>query len=121
MKRALHLLARSFVENERLSPRLLTVFAFVGAALLLIWRGATTPAHVEGGIILTAWPPEYIWSGLMLTIAGLLGLGKVVESWQRVKLEGPPEAPQIDQSTTIKADTAPVSADTVNVNTAPGP
>lgn len=73
-------LYNSVTEGGRLSPRLVTVFAFVTAALLLLWRGATVPARVEAGVILTAWPPEYIWSGVCLIIAGLLGLGKVTDA-----------------------------------------
>ena len=80
MKRLLTGFLLSFTEDGRLSPRLVTVFAFVTAALLLLWRGATTPPTVEAGVILTAWPPEYIWSGVCLIIAGLLGLGKVTDA-----------------------------------------
>lgn len=103
----LRLIGRSVVEDDRLSPRLLTVFAFVLAALWLIYHGATTPAKVENGIILTAWPPEYIWSGLCLIIAGLLGLGKVVNAFTKVKMEGPAPVPD----TVVQAD--------VNVNQTP--
>lgn len=73
-------LYRSVTENERLSPRLATVFVFVAAAIMLLYHGATTPPKVEGGIILSAWPPEYIWSGVCLIIAGLLGLGKASDA-----------------------------------------
>ena len=107
-------LYRSVTENDRLSPRLATVFAFVAAALALLWHGARTPAVVLNGVIITAWPPEYIWSGLCLIIAGLLGLGKVVDAYAKVKLEGPPA----DNSTTIQADAASVSANTVNLTSA---
>lgn len=81
MMRLLRLVGRSVIENDRFSPRLLTVFAFVLAALLLLYKGATTLPTVVGGVIISAWPPEYIWSGLILLIAGLLGLGKVVNAW----------------------------------------
>lgn len=110
MKPVLRLLGRSFVEDERLSPRLLTVFAFVLAALWLLWRGAITPPQVQGGIILTAWPPEYIWNGLFLTIAGLLGLGKVVNAWQ-----SKPAAPgTIVQAQSVQADVQVQGDATVN-------
>lgn len=105
-------LYRSVTENDRLSPRLATVFAFVAAALALLWHGARTPAVVLNGVIITAWPPEYIWSGLCLIIAGLLGLGKVVDAFTKVKLEGPPPAPD----TQINAESAPVSGENVTVN-----
>lgn len=107
-------LYRSVTENDRLSPRLATVFAFVAAALALLWHGARTPAVVLNGVIITAWPPEYIWSGLCLIIAGLLGLGKVVDAFTKVKLEAPPA----DNSTTIQTDSAAVSANTVNMTSA---
>lgn len=112
MKRLFTGFLLSFTENERLSPRLVTVFAFSTAALGLLWRGAMVPPRVEGGIIITSWPPEYIWSGLCLLIAGLLGLGKVVDSWKTVRLEGPPPAP-----TTIVADTAAISTGPANITT----
>lgn len=114
MLKPIRFLYRSVTENDRLSPRLATVFAFVAAALALLWHGARTPAVVLNGVIITAWPPEYIWSGLCLIIAGLLGLGKVVDAYAKVKLEGPPA----DNSTTIRAESAPISATTVNL-TAP--
>ena len=112
MKRLLTGLLLSFTEGGRISPRLTTVFAFSAAALWLLYRGSTVPATVVGGIVLSPWPPEYIWSGLCLLIAGLLGLGKVVDSWKTVRLEGPPPG-----ATTIVAETAPVSADTANITT----
>ncbi len=74
-----HVLTRSIVENDRISPRLLTTFAFTGAALALLWRGAMKSPEVINGIVISSWPPEYIWSGLLLLIAALLGLGKAVE------------------------------------------
>ena len=112
MKKALALLGNSFVENGRVSPRLVTVFAFTLAALWLLYRGSTVEAKVVGGIVLSPWPPEYIWSGLCLLIAGLLGLGKVVDAYAKVKLEGPPPVPD----TQILAETAPVSANSVTLN-----
>lgn len=74
------LLVRSITENDRISPRLLTVFVFVFAAVALLARGAFKQPQVVNGIVLSSWPPEYIWSGLLLLIAGLLGLGKVTEA-----------------------------------------
>jgi len=97
---------RSVTENERLSPRLATVFVFVAAAVGLLWHGATTPARVEGGIILTAWPPEYIWSGVCLIIAGLLGLGKVTDA--------------LVTRSKIQADAAVATAETTGQNPGAG-
>ena len=74
------LLLRSVTEGEKLSPRLLTVFAFVVATLALLWRGAAKRPEVISGIIISSWPPEYIWLGLLGLIAGLLGLGKVADT-----------------------------------------
>ena len=76
----LQLLLRSVTEGEKLSPRLLTVFAFVVATLALLWRGAAKRPEVIQGIIISSWPPEYIWLGLLGLIAGLLGLGKVADT-----------------------------------------
>ena len=75
------LLVRSVTEGEKLSPRLLTVFAFVLATLALLWRGAAKSPEVVQGIIISSWPPEYIWLGLLGLIAGLLGLGKVADTF----------------------------------------
>ena len=75
-----HLLLNSVVEAGKFSPRLLTVFAFVQAALALLWRGAAKRPEVIQGIIISSWPPEYIWYGLLGLIAGLLGLGKVADT-----------------------------------------
>ena len=74
------LLLRSVTEGQKLSPRLLTVFAFVAATLALLWRGAAKRPEVIQGIIISSWPPEYIWLGLLGLIAGLLGLGKVADT-----------------------------------------
>lgn len=104
------LLMRSVMENDRFSPRLLTTFSLVAAALALLWRGATTPPKVINGILVTGWPPEYIWATLCALIAALLGLGTLA----KIKLEGPPPAPD----TQITAESAPVSAGTVNVTSA---
>ena len=76
----LQLLLRSVTEGEKLSPRLLTVLAFVVATLALLWRGAAKRPEVIQGIIISSWPPEYIWLGLLGLIAGLLGLGKVADT-----------------------------------------
>ena len=76
----LHLLLNSIVEKDRISPRLATVFAFVLATLALLWRGAAKQPEVVQGIIISSWPPEYIWIGLLGLIAGLLGLGKVADT-----------------------------------------
>ena len=75
------LLLNSITEGGRLSPRLLTVFAFVVATLALLWRGASKHPEVVQGIIISSWPPEYIWLGLLGLIAGLLGLGKVADTF----------------------------------------
>ena len=75
------LLLRSVTEADKLSPRLLTVFAFVAATLALLWRGAAKRPEVIQGIIISSWPPEYIWLGLLGLIAGLLGLGKVADTF----------------------------------------
>lgn len=72
----LQLLLRSVTEGQKLSPRLLTTFAFTTAALALLWRGAAKQPEVIQGIILSSWPPEYIWLGLLGLITALLGLGK---------------------------------------------
>ena len=74
------LLLRSVTEADKLSPRLLTVFAFVLATLALLWRGAAKRPEVISGILISSWPPEYIWLGLLGLIAGLLGLGKVADT-----------------------------------------
>lgn len=74
------LLLRSVLENGRFSPRLLTVFAFVVATLALLARGAAKPPEVIQGIIISSWPPEYIWIGLLGLIGSLLGLGKVADT-----------------------------------------
>ena len=74
------LLLRSVTEGEKLSPRLLTVFAFVLATLALLWRGAAKQPEVVQGILISSWPPEYIWIGLLGLVAGLLGLGKVADT-----------------------------------------
>ena len=74
------LLLRSVTESNKLSPRLLTVFAFVVATLALLWRGAAKAPEVVQGIIISSWPPEYIWLGLLGLIGSLLGLGKVADT-----------------------------------------
>ena len=76
----LQLMLRSVTEGEKLSPRLLTVFTFVTATIILLWRGAAKRPEVIQGIIISSWPPEYIWIGLLSLIAGLLGLGKVADT-----------------------------------------
>ena len=68
------------MESEKLSPRLLTVFAFVVATLALLWRGAAKQPEVIQGIIISSWPPEYIWIGLCGLIVTLLGLGKAADT-----------------------------------------
>ena len=74
------LLLRSITEADKVSPRLATVFAFVLATLALLFRGAAKRPEVVQGIIISSWPPEYIWIGLLGLIAGLLGLGKVADT-----------------------------------------
>lgn len=101
------LLMRSVMEQDRFSPRLLTTFALVAAALLLLWRGASTPVRVINGILVTGWPPEYIWATLCALIAALLGLGTLA----KIKLEGPPPAPE----TQINTDQATVTGGPVNI------
>ncbi|MCC3159667.1 hypothetical protein LJ737_20670 [Hymenobacter sp. 15J16-1T3B] len=105
------LLLRSVMENERFSPRLLTTFSFVLAALLLLWRGAVVRPEVINGILVTGWPPEYIWATLCALIAALLGLGTLA----KIKLEGPPPA----ADTQITAEQATVTGGPVSVNPNP--
>lgn len=86
--RCARLLYGSFVVNEKVSPRLLTVFAFVAVALWQVVYGSLT----------ATWPPSYVWDGEVLLIAGLLGLGKLAETYQKVKTvqavtESTPNAP----------------------------
>ena len=76
----LQLMLRSVTEQEKLSPRLLTVLAFVAATIALLWRGAAKAPEVVQGIIISSWPPEYIWLGLLGLIGSLLGLGKVADT-----------------------------------------
>ncbi len=102
------MLVLSVTEAGRFSPRLLTTFSFVLAALLLLWRGAVVKPQVINGILVTGWPPEYIWATLCALIAALLGLGTLA----KIKLEGPPPAPD----TQITAEQANVTGGPVSIN-----
>ncbi len=102
------LLMRSVMENERFSPRLLTTFGFTLSALGLLLKGALTKPALLSGILVTGYPPEYIWAGLLAIIAALLGLGTLT----KIKLEGPPPAPD----TQINTDTANVTGGPVSIN-----
>ena len=75
------MLVRSITENDRFSPRLLTTFAFSGAALLMLRHGALTPPVVLNGAVVTGWPPEYIWNGLIFLVISLLLGGKAAEAF----------------------------------------
>ena len=110
------LLLRSVTEGEKLSPRLLTVFAFVLATLALLWRGAVSRPEVVQGIIISSWPPEYIWIGLLGLIAGLLGLGKVADTLL-TKTQITADAQVATAGLTGEAPAAPATATTTTQTT----
>lgn len=93
IRRACSLLVRSVVENNRVSPRLATVFAFSAVALWQLVYGTLT----------AKWPPSFIWESEILLVLGLLGLGKLANTYKEVKVAevtgvdsnaNPPAGPQ---------------------------
>lgn len=102
---------RPLFSRGEYSPRLTMAWLVVLFALWLTRRWVTTPAQVVNGILIQpASVAELV--GLFLGFAGLLlGLG----TFQKVRLDGPPPAPE----TQVVADTAPVSGENVTVNPQP--
>lgn len=106
------LLVRSIMENDRISPRLLTVFAVViltGYLEVKIVRGLFLPAPPSEAHLLVA--VQIIIANIGL-ITLLLGLGKLTDAYKQIKLEGPPPAPD----TQINTDQATVTGGPVNIN-----
>jgi hypothetical protein len=98
---------RPLYSRGEYSPRLTMAWLTLLFTFWLIWRWITTPSQILAGVLVQ---PQSVaeLGGILLGFAGLLlGLG----TFQKVKLDGPPPAPD----TQITADTAPVSADTVTM------
>lgn len=105
------LLMRSVMESERLSPRLLTVFAtvlltgYLEVKVIQMMLLETPPTEAR---LLVA--VQIIMANIGL-ITLLLGLGKVTDAFTKVKLEGPPPAP----ANQITTDQATITGGPVNV------
>lgn len=106
---------RPFYSRGEYSPRLTMAWLTLMFTFWLIRRWITTPSQILAGVLVQ---PQSVAElcGILLGFAGLLlGLG----TFQKVRLDGPPPAPEVDNSTSIQADTAPVSA--TNVTMSPNP
>jgi hypothetical protein len=102
-----------FYSRKEFSPRLLMAWVVLGFMLWLIRRWITTPSQVLNGLLIQPPSVAEVVGILAALIGGLLSLGTL----QKIRLDGPPPASEIDNSsTTIQADTAPVSANSVTVN-----
>lgn len=77
------LLLNSFVESGRFSPRLLTVFLFVGLYVAGLVLGYLHGPYLLNGQIMNGYPPDNIMSELLIAIVTLLGVGKVANAWQQ--------------------------------------
>jgi hypothetical protein len=97
------------------SPRLSMAWLILLFTFWLIRRWITTPSQILNGVLV---PPQSVGelvAILMGAVLTLVGYG----TYQKVKLEGPPPVPEVDNSSTsIQAGTAPVSATNVTLTTA---
>jgi hypothetical protein len=98
--------------RKEFSPRLLMAWVVLGFMLWLIRRWITTPSQVLNGILIQPPSVAEVVGILAALLGGLLSLGTL----QKIRLDGPPPASEVDNSTTIQADSAPVSANSVTVN-----
>lgn len=91
------------------SPRLTAAWSTLLFTFWLIRRWITFEPKVMAGILLQSPQIGEVVGILIALVAALFGLGTL----QKVRLDGPPPAPD----TQVIADSAPVQADTVNLTT----
>jgi hypothetical protein len=103
---------RPLYSRGEYSPRLTMAWLTLLFTFWLIRRWVTTPPAVLNGILVQPQSIAEVVGILAALIGALLSLGTL----QKIRMDGPPPAPETDNSTNIQADTAPVSATNVTLN-----